>query len=487
MKRGTWLAIASVVAVGCSVGSGTRPPPRGDGSLPPGTDGGPRADGSLPPVNACAPGCGPEESCGDGEGNGLDDNCDGQVDEGCQCSASGVTRPCFAGPPDRRNVGACADGIETCSEFLTWGPCSGGVSPTAEVCDGADNDCNAISDDVPGCTSDVVCPGNDLTPPLSTYTLRGSRVTTAQPATAYRWTIGCPASVPAALCPSPANPNAETTEVYFTASGAYRVGVTMTLQDGTEASCGWTVYVQGTGLRVELNWDTMLASEGGTDVDLHLHRWTRNGVDTDFYDDVDDCYFANCQPDDEIAWTGHADSPLENCADAPHGGGADWSDRGACRNPRLDVDTNGTDGACEDSETDPNSDAFCAPENINVDNPIVGQPYRVMVNYYNDSGHSGVTYPTVNIYCGGALRGSFGNDPFVELRNGSDYGELNDNWYVADVVFFEGTCGMDCMVYPLGMVVQGEPDPLDPFGFIGVVPFGPAWSCDYDAASGRCE
>ncbi|MCZ7687058.1 MAG: hypothetical protein M5U28_53260 [Sandaracinaceae bacterium] len=269
-------------------------------------------------MNPCAPGCGSEESCGDGDGNGLDDDCDGSVDEGCACPAAGVTRPCFAGPPDRRNIGACSDGIETCNEFLIWSACVGGVSPAAETCDGSDNDCNGVTDDIPGCSSPIVCPGNDLSPPLSSYGLHGSRVTTTAPARGYRWSIDCPASVPADLCPSPANPTAADTEVYFTASGAYRVNVAVTLDDGTEASCGWTVYVQGTGLRVELNWDTMLDTAGGTDVDLHLHRWTRNGVDTDFYND-DDCYWANCQPDDDFSWPAHPDSPLENCQDAPHG------------------------------------------------------------------------------------------------------------------------------------------------------------------------
>ena len=486
----TSLAIASLLFIGCTTGTRTGPGTDGGGPQP-GADGGPPVtpgpDGSLPPVNPCAPGCGPVELCGDGDGNGLDDNCNGQVDEGCACAAPGVTRPCFAGPPDRRDIGACSDGVEICSEFLTWSACTGGVNPSAETCDGADNDCNGVTDDLAGCTADLVCPGNDHAAPLSTYTLRGSRVMTTQAATAYRWTIGCPDSVPAELCPAPANPSAAETQVYFTASGAYRVNVTLTLADGSESSCGWTVYVQGTGLRVELNWDTMLDTAGGTDVDLHLHRWTRNGVDSDFFDEVDDCFYGNCQPDDDISWPGHADSPLENCATAPHGGGADWSARGACRNPRLDVDTNGTDGACSVSVTDPNDDRFCAPENINVDNPIVGQPYRIVVNYYSNSGHSGPTYPTVNIYCGGAIRGSFGSDPLIALRNGSGYGAENDNYYVADVVFFDGVCGMDCMIYPIGTVVRGTPDPSDPFGFSSILPFGPPWSCSYDAATGRCN
>ena len=32
---------------------------------------------------------------------------------------------------------------------------------------------------------------------------------------------------------------------------------------------------------------------------------------------------------------------------------------------------------------------------------------------------------------------------------GSDFGAANDSWYVADVVFFQGECSLDCFVYPL--------------------------------------
>jgi hypothetical protein len=444
-------------------------------------------DGSGP-VNACSPGCGPAELCGDGTvgGNGLDDNCNGQVDEGCSCTP-GETRPCFAGPPDRRNVGACADGIEACTEFGIWGTCSGGVSPGPEVCNGADDDCNDITDDLGGCSSSVMCPGNEGARPLTTHTLRGSRLGGVTGARNWSWSISCPASVPAELCPSLATPNAENTDVYFSASGAYRVTVRATLADGSEVSCAWSVYVQGGGLRVELNWDTM-ATEG-TDVDLHLHRWTRNGVDSNFFEDTDDCYYQNCQPDDDYSWPMHADTALENCSDAPHGGGAEWRTRGACRNPRLDVDTNGTDGACRASETNPDLDAFCAPENINVDEPVIGMPYRIMVNYYGNSGYTGPTYASVNIFCGGALRGAFGLDPLVTLDDGDSFDAAsNDSWYVADVVFFEGTCGLDCRVFPIGTITNGvsETDPI--FGIpTTVVPFGPAWSCDYNAASRSCD
>ena len=59
------------------------------------------------PSNA---GCKAAEDCGaDGSGNGLDDNCNGTVDEGCPCRPA-PSRSASLGPPGRRNVGACTDG-----------------------------------------------------------------------------------------------------------------------------------------------------------------------------------------------------------------------------------------------------------------------------------------------------------------------------------------------------------------------------------------
>lgn len=468
-----------------------------DAYVPPGTDA--NFDLSDGGGFGCSGDCVPDDLCGDGEGNGLDDDCDLTVDEGCTCRP-GTTRDCFIGPPSRRNIGACADGVMSCNEFAIWDACGGGVFPTNESCDGVDNDCDGTADQgLSGCSSSVACPGNETVAPLTTHRLDSSRVTLTGGATAtsWTWTIDCPDSVPDDLCPALATPNAASTNVYLTASGAYRVSISMGLSDGTTANCAWTVYVRGGegSLRVELNWDTMVDANG-TDVDLHLHRWTQNGTDTNWFT-ADDCYYANCQPDafEELDW-GLPNSDLANCQDAPHGGGAEWRALGSCRNPRLDVDTNGTDGSCDGSETDPDLDSFCAPENINIDNPVIGQPYRIMVNYYSDHGNSAATNAWVNIYCGGAIRASYGRDaPFFQFASGDGNqgggfgaGPDNASWIVADVVFFQGDCGLDCHVYP----IDAEPRRglgVDSSG-IGFgndqQTFGPPWSCDYDRAGNRC-
>ena len=78
--------------------------------------------------------------------DGLDNDCDGQVDEACVC-AVGTTRPCGT------NVGACSAGVQTCNRLPSgasdWGACVGAVPPTPEVCDGVDNNCNGVTDE--GC------------------------------------------------------------------------------------------------------------------------------------------------------------------------------------------------------------------------------------------------------------------------------------------------------------------------------------------------
>lgn len=82
-----------------------------------------------------------EELC-----NGVDDDCDGLTDEGAD--GEPLARSC---PDDATDVGNCEVGSRVCSNGLL-GPCAGAVFPGIETCDGADNDCNDSIDELADCS-----------------------------------------------------------------------------------------------------------------------------------------------------------------------------------------------------------------------------------------------------------------------------------------------------------------------------------------------
>jgi hypothetical protein len=95
-------------------------------------------------------------------GNGLDDNGNGLVDEGCPCTV-GATEPCFPGEPQKAGVGACKRGQQTCEKgsgevsSSQWGACIGAGAPSTEVCNGVDDNCDGQVDE--GC---VCLPGTTV-------------------------------------------------------------------------------------------------------------------------------------------------------------------------------------------------------------------------------------------------------------------------------------------------------------------------------------
>ncbi len=121
-------------------------------------------------------------------GNGLDDDCDGVVDNGCAPTVCtpGATRACYAGASgcvDNGNgtftclgtANGCVDnhngtftctsaapaicrlGTETCSAAGDWGPCTGEVHPGPEVCNGKDDNCNGATDEGQTCYLGYSC------------------------------------------------------------------------------------------------------------------------------------------------------------------------------------------------------------------------------------------------------------------------------------------------------------------------------------------
>jgi len=408
----------------------------------------------TPVADNCNPGGG--DACDDG----YDDDCDGKVDEGCACQ-QGAVQPCFAGPPGRRNVGACQDGQQTCTgsgEFTQWGACVGGITPSSEVCDSLDNQCNGCVDDNPECcTVDLNCPGPGDLPdgqPFQPYVIDGTNFYSGT-VTAWTWTVvGGPCdqlldATSGNVSYTVAGANTSQLTLTPTLSGDYTITVTMQTPDGIK-ECTFIIHIGGPGLRFELCWDTT----GSVDLDLHAHKeadgnnspwFTTNGSTSTSQVNPEDCYYFNCTADafctlpplclpgsDQVDWgAGYPDSPIAECSGTPLGAG--WTGYGGCHNPRLDIDNIFTAGV---------------PENINIDVPLDGETYRAMVHHYSGAV---TTAPMVNVYCGGQLKATYGATPDTVpgFTDGGGFA-AGPMWRVVDVTpQVTGGVTTDCTLTPL--------------------------------------
>ncbi len=109
-------------------------------------------------VVACVAGadneCAPDEGRAEAETcDAVDDDCDGEVDEGPEHGAPMVS-PCYGGPEDTEGVGLCVGGVSTC-EAGEFGLCLGEVTPTEEGCAAEDRDCDGQLDN--GLTPALTC------------------------------------------------------------------------------------------------------------------------------------------------------------------------------------------------------------------------------------------------------------------------------------------------------------------------------------------
>ena len=522
---GLTVAVTAGLAASCSANSSSNEfgggGNAGSGGGPAGSGGGPGGAGGsgifIPdggasdvvndtPVNQCGSQCGDHELC-DTQHLGYDDNCNGQVDEGCPCTP-GLSHWCFKGDPASRGKGSCKDGVEKCQEVGVWSACSGGFH--------ADNVDNCLNQGTPtGC--------HDLSvPPFTTISLKDGTGTFGQGASGESFEVTCPSSIPSGTCPQVQSQGASSTYTPLQ-SGQYDVLYSKDDGTGGKATCTFSLYVGTTGLRVELNWDHQGEGEPGSDsdgganstygpdLDLHLHK---PGIQTAWFSNPmqpfvapDDCYYATCTAGNYVMpglasptwfldnayphnWTYKLpydpNDPIYTCYNAPRGSGEDWKlFKKGCHNPRLDLDN----VTCDKTQTDPQASTFCAPENINIDEPPYGFWTRVGVHYF---GHcfGGDLHPTLTIYCGGAQVAQFGPTGYgtpVTFKashcQGADTGS-NAFWMVADVMAVQGPCGeIDCLVQPI-YADSASKTPLIQTGGFAKGNFGPPCAPGGDAGFG---
>jgi hypothetical protein len=88
--------------------------------------------------------------------DGLDNDCSGVADDTPDGFVLSVS--CYDGPEGTEGVGACVAGEQTCNGGAL-GVCDGQVLPGVEVCDSVDNDCDGEVDNLPGGASCACEPG----------------------------------------------------------------------------------------------------------------------------------------------------------------------------------------------------------------------------------------------------------------------------------------------------------------------------------------
>jgi hypothetical protein len=407
-------------------------------------------------INPCGTACGPKELCDD-DHLGLDDNCDGQVDEGCQCSA-GEAHFCFKGDPSYHGADGCFDGSEKCTEMGIWGPCLGGVHADPDKCFlNSKDQCHPIT-----------------SPPFADVNLKDGTGMFSQNAVAGSevWTVTCPMGVNPCPMVGGMNPADDFKPLQ---SGEYKIHYTKQIPGGMMESCDYSLFVGAPGLRVELSWEHDLGGEG-VDLDLHMHQpmntmpWA-----TSFSGAQQECTWSNCvesdfefpgpdqphwffdppnMPPDPVNWFLDPIMEKNTCYYAPRGVGANWQMLGkGCHNPRLDLDNI----TCDPTVLDPNSASFCAPENVNIDYPPLDQWMRIGVHYYYNHGLGYDVHPEVKIFCDGALAADLGPGGYYVPQNpvtfgssdGDGSGNNNRFWVVADVAFKKDMCTKGCVVKPV--------------------------------------
>lgn len=409
-------------------------PGPGSGGAGQGGDGGGAPD-------LCAPGCGPAELCG-GAALGRDDDCDGEVDEGCPC-VPGEVAGCFAGDSTAltRSPATCARGTMACDEDGSWGGCDGGVHAT--------DACMALGDDACRPVRALPYARVDLSQGLGSF---------GDDAEGESWTVGCPEGV---TCFDPIGSSFRPLQ-----AGDYEVEYEKFVGD-VVSSCTFPLVVGAPGLRVDLSWNY----PQNADLDLHVLQpglagvleaggvpydctWDNCTV-IDYQGNVGVEWFPQDAPGGEPeAWSLDPVEDQNDCYAIPRGIGEEWRMFGrGCHNPRRDLDN----VTCDPLVTDPEDPGACVAESAAIDVMPLGAWTRIGVVDYDGAPNA----PILRVHCEGEMRAVLGPEGYAApVALAGDVG-----WLAVDVAFVDDGCGgRTCIVAPI-VGAGGE-------AFIGAIPLG---------------
>ncbi len=100
-----------------------------------------------------------EDDCGpSGQGDYIDNDCDGDVDEDCACDGKTPSKACYTNSKSTRGLGRCMNGTQKCQSGF-WTRCEGDIVPAKEECgNGRDDNCNGHVDEDCPCTKNQTQP-----------------------------------------------------------------------------------------------------------------------------------------------------------------------------------------------------------------------------------------------------------------------------------------------------------------------------------------
>ena len=142
-------------------------------------------------------------------------------------------------------VGACRAGTQTCGA-TTWGPCSGASGPSGEVCNAIDDDCNGVVDDSGTCPvlpPTLTCAGARTTTVGTTLSLGSSAADPGGLALTYAWSV---ITRPAGSAAAPAPSSALTTSFTPDVAGDFTLRFCATNSASLTTCCTTTVQAAST-------------------------------------------------------------------------------------------------------------------------------------------------------------------------------------------------------------------------------------------------